>query len=1569
MSKTLSSLLRTVSVGNTTGTGNTVLQTSPTLLTSVITTSSNFDLLNTSATTVNFAGAATTVNIGALTTSTVYIKNDLQVAGNIYFNGTANQLSATNLSVNDSLIYLAANNAADIIDIGWVGAYQPAATHLHTGLVRDASDSIWKLFSGISAEPTTTVDFTSATYDKLQIGGLITTTVNGVSITTPSPVATTTLTLASGSTLATNGAFSITLTSTAATNVTLPTTGTLVNSAVTTLSSLTGVGTITSGTWSSLISTANDITVQTMTIGYGNGAVASNIAYGYQALKVNLAAGTFNTAIGYQTLVANTNGTDNTAIGYQPLLTNVGGHHNVAIGNYSLLTNISGNYNTSVGYNSLKLSTSSNNAALGYFALHNTSTGGNNTAIGYYAGYANSANANTTGSNNTYVGYNTVGAGINNTYELVIGAGAVGLGDKTTVIGSIGNTTATTIYGSLSIPATTDATDSVTGGTLTVSGGAAIAKKLFVGTDLTVVGTINTPTSAVSAPVWTTSGINLKLQARTYTDTSTAINGTVENSYINVLNTPTIASTNTGITITDAANLYVAAPAGGTNTTLTNAWSIFANGRVKATDFTGTIGATTASTGAFTTLTTTGTATIGANLTVTGNLIVNGNTTTVNSSTLTVDDKNIELGSVAAVTVSTTGTVGTIAGTGPWTATITNMSSTTGLVIGSAIAATNGSPGSLGATGAAIVTAIVSSTSVTYTYTGGTTPVAGTVTNITTTGATDATANLGGITLLSSVNKTIIWDSTNTNWTSSEHWNIATGKTYKINNVTVLDTAQVLASATGVTVGGTTTTTIALGTNTSGSTTATVGGAITGNILKIASVAAGSINLTTDVTTGTANIFTSVTGTISIGGVAASLNIGTTAGNSTLTINGNATTGIATLQTNTGVTTANVFNTFATTGNLFGAATTMYLGYTGTTAGATAYILTGAATAGQKTLNIGTGGTTGSTTVIAIGSTISSTTTINGTVKLPTVSNSTTGFIKTDATGQLSTDTSSYALTNQLMNIGTTSVAINRSSGALALTGITSIDGYAANLAGGNATTLLGAVPYQSNTNVTSLLTPNITATKKFLTQTGTGSSGAAPGWNSIANADVPILSSATSGYLNWNGSAFAWTALSASLFVGASSISLGNTSGEIALAGITGFTTLNKTAAVSTAIAISTGTTTTSGTTGAITLNSGNSAAASGTVTISTGTATAAASGSLTLSTGATTTSGATGAINIFSGSSSIGASGTLFIGSGDCTGASGGQAGTVTISPGYSGQAITNGSTITIAGGVTLGTTSSIGGKAILKGGDSQGTTTASTGGNVQIVGGLATSTVSASLTRTGGSVYIDGGLPAANTTGTGTVSGGNIFIGTQSIAGSFGTAAITIGTSSITTSVAGTLSASTLTVSSSLVVPSSSTLPASPTAGNFRFNNSTSKFEGYNGTAWGAIAGGGGGGAGTATAIKVGPTYTAVSGDFIRCDTRSSTLTVTFPLSPADGDIISIIDVYNTFATYNLILQPNTGKKIEGDTISFIVDINGAYLSFVYNVATLEWKMLETPSRLSAIPTPNPTLDFLLINAGII
>ena len=83
--------------------------------------------------------------------------------------------------------------------------------------------------------------------------------------------------------------------------------------------------------------------------------------------------------------------------------------------------------------------------------------------------------------------------------------------------------------------------------------------------------------------------------------------------------------------------------------------------------------------------------------------------------------------------ISATGTVGTISGSGPWTAHITGMTGVGDLAVGDEIYATDGT-GSLGTGGVYTVASIVSATEITFTATGGTTPTAGTVTGITQTG-------------------------------------------------------------------------------------------------------------------------------------------------------------------------------------------------------------------------------------------------------------------------------------------------------------------------------------------------------------------------------------------------------------------------------------------------------------------------------------------------------------------------------------------------------------------------------------------------------------------------------------------------------------------------------------------------------------------------------------------------------------------------------------------------------------------------------------------------------------------
>lgn len=75
---------------------------------------------------------------------------------------------------------------------------------------------------------------------------------------------------------------------------------------------------------------------------------------------------------------------------------------------------------------------------------------------------------------------------------------------------------------------------------------------------------------------WGQNGVGLRLDTVTHTDSSTASSGTATNAVANSFGRPTFAASNTTVTMTNAATLYIAnAPAAGTNVTLTNAYALW----------------------------------------------------------------------------------------------------------------------------------------------------------------------------------------------------------------------------------------------------------------------------------------------------------------------------------------------------------------------------------------------------------------------------------------------------------------------------------------------------------------------------------------------------------------------------------------------------------------------------------------------------------------------------------------------------------------------------------------------------------------------------------------------------------------------------------------------------------------------------------------------------------------------------------------------------------------------------------------------------------------------------------
>ncbi len=94
--------------------------------------------------------------------NSIVTPGNLTVRGNLVVTGSAINLNTLNLTLSDSLIYLAEGNLTNAVDIGFIGSFAPqVSSYQHTGLVRIAKDNKWLLFSGVSAEPTTIVNLAS----------------------------------------------------------------------------------------------------------------------------------------------------------------------------------------------------------------------------------------------------------------------------------------------------------------------------------------------------------------------------------------------------------------------------------------------------------------------------------------------------------------------------------------------------------------------------------------------------------------------------------------------------------------------------------------------------------------------------------------------------------------------------------------------------------------------------------------------------------------------------------------------------------------------------------------------------------------------------------------------------------------------------------------------------------------------------------------------------------------------------------------------------------------------------------------------------------------------------------------------------------------------------------------------------------------------------------------------------------------------------------------------------------------------------------------------------------------
>ncbi|MBI2008706.1 MerR family DNA-binding transcriptional regulator, partial [Candidatus Amesbacteria bacterium] len=157
------------SLSDETGTGVAVFGTSPAITTSLTTPSSTFALVNTTATTVNFAEAATTISIGA-GSGTTTINNSATVTGDLGVNGGDITSSATSFNLLQSTVTtLNLGGAATTVSLG---ASTGTATINNANTVVSGDLAI---NGGDLTTSSTTFNLLNATATTINFGGAATT--------------------------------------------------------------------------------------------------------------------------------------------------------------------------------------------------------------------------------------------------------------------------------------------------------------------------------------------------------------------------------------------------------------------------------------------------------------------------------------------------------------------------------------------------------------------------------------------------------------------------------------------------------------------------------------------------------------------------------------------------------------------------------------------------------------------------------------------------------------------------------------------------------------------------------------------------------------------------------------------------------------------------------------------------------------------------------------------------------------------------------------------------------------------------------------------------------------------------------------------------------------------------------------------------------------------------------------------------------------------------------------------------------------------------------------------------
>ena len=108
------------------------------------------------------------------------IEGNLDIEGDLNVYGNAITFDTETIQVEDGLIQLASNNTADVVDSGFYTQFVESNVTKYTGLIRDASNGKYTLFTSLEEEPTTIINTSGTGYANadLQINDLYGTNIN-----------------------------------------------------------------------------------------------------------------------------------------------------------------------------------------------------------------------------------------------------------------------------------------------------------------------------------------------------------------------------------------------------------------------------------------------------------------------------------------------------------------------------------------------------------------------------------------------------------------------------------------------------------------------------------------------------------------------------------------------------------------------------------------------------------------------------------------------------------------------------------------------------------------------------------------------------------------------------------------------------------------------------------------------------------------------------------------------------------------------------------------------------------------------------------------------------------------------------------------------------------------------------------------------------------------------------------------------------------------------------------------------------------------------------------------------